>query len=113
MFAQLVDDTTGIVLGNQITPIAVTLDGKAHTTTVPLEMVAFTAKPGAHLTLQLVATTVAYAKPRLGGTINFSVGAHRAADGDRRHRSDAQVRDQRRRRCGSRRTARRAPAARW
>ena len=35
-------------------------------------MVAFTAKPGAHLTLQLVATTVAYAQPRLGGTIDFS-----------------------------------------
>jgi len=35
-------------------------------------MVAFTAKAGAHLTLQLVVTTVAYAKPRLGGSISFS-----------------------------------------
>ena len=72
VFAQLVDDATGIVLGNQITPIAVVLDGSAHTTTVPLEMVAFTATPGAHLTLQLVATTIAYAEPRLGGTIDFN-----------------------------------------
>jgi ABC-2 type transport system ATP-binding protein len=72
VFAQLVDDATGIVLGNQITPIAVVLDGHAHTTTVPLEIVAFTAEPGAHLTLQLVATTVSYAAPRLGGTIDFS-----------------------------------------
>jgi len=72
VFAQLVDDSTGIVLGNQITPIDVTLDGKAHTTTVPLEIVAFTAKPGAHLTLQLVATTTAYAIPRLGGSIDFA-----------------------------------------
>jgi ABC-2 type transport system ATP-binding protein len=71
VFAQLVDDSTGLVLGNQITPIAVTLDGKAHTATVPLEMVAFTAKPGAHLTLQVVATTVAYTQPRLGGSISF------------------------------------------
>jgi ABC-2 type transport system ATP-binding protein len=70
-FAQLVDDATGIVLGTQITPIMVTLDGHEHTTTVPLEIVAFTAKPGSHLTLQLVATTVAYAPPRLGGSINF------------------------------------------
>jgi hypothetical protein len=34
-------------------------------------MVVFTAKPGARLTLQLVATTVSYATPRLGGTIDF------------------------------------------
>ena len=72
VFAQLVDDATGIVLGNQITPIAVVLDGNEHTMTVPLEMVAFTAAPGAHLTLQLVATTIAYAEPRLGGTIDFN-----------------------------------------
>jgi ABC-2 type transport system ATP-binding protein len=72
VFAQLVDDATGVVLGNQITPIDVTLDGKAHDTTVPLEMVAFTAKPGAQLTLQIVVTTVAYAQPRLGGSISFN-----------------------------------------
>ncbi len=72
VFAQLLDDATGIVLGNQITPIAVTLDGTSHTAKVPLEMVAFTAKPGAHLTLQLVATTTAYATPRLGGSIRFA-----------------------------------------
>ncbi len=71
VFAQLVDDETGLVLGNQITPIKVTLDGKAHTTTVPLEMVVFTAKPGAKLTLQVVATTIAYTQPRLGGKISF------------------------------------------
>ena len=72
VFAQLVDDTTGLVLGNQITPIAVTLDGQPHTVTVPLEVVAFTAHPGTSVTLQIVATTVAYAQPRLGGKIHFS-----------------------------------------
>jgi len=72
IFAQLVDDSTGIVMGNQITPIAVTLDGRSHTIAVPLEMVAFTAKPNAHLTLQLVATTTAYGQPRLGGSVTFS-----------------------------------------
>src|SRR5262249_21509534 len=71
VFAQLVDDTTGVVIGNQITPIDVTLDGHSHTTTVPLEAIAFTARRNAHVTLQLVATTVAYAQPRLGGTIHF------------------------------------------
>jgi ABC-2 type transport system ATP-binding protein len=71
VFAQLVDPTTGLVLGNQITPIAVTLDGKSHTTTVPLEMIAFTTKPGGSLLLQIVATTVAYAQPRLGGSVSL------------------------------------------
>ena len=45
VFAQLVDGSTGLVLGNQITPIDVTLDGHTHTTSVPLEMVAFTGHP--------------------------------------------------------------------
>lgn len=71
-FAQLVDPKTGIVLGNQVTPVPLTLDGKAHTTSVPLEDVAFTAQAGGHLTLQLVATTVAYAQPRLGGSVHFA-----------------------------------------
>ena len=114
MFAQLVDDATGLVLGNQITPIEVTLDGKAHTTTVPLEMVAFTAKPGAKLTLQLVATTAAYAQPRLGGNVDFDSVQGRAADRHRRHAEQHVIARSGRRRepissCGSRRTARRAP----
>jgi ABC-2 type transport system ATP-binding protein len=71
VFAQLVDDKTGVVLGNQITPIRVTLDGKAHDLTIPLEMVAFTTAPGSKLTLQIVATTVAYTQPRMGGSISL------------------------------------------
>jgi ABC-2 type transport system ATP-binding protein len=72
VFAQLVDPTTGLVLGNQITPVKVELDGKPHTTTVPLEMVVFSATPGAPLTLQLVGSTTAYAQPRLGGHVRFT-----------------------------------------
>ena len=71
VFAQLVDPGTGIVLNNQITPIPVTLDGKSHNMNIPLESVGYTAKAGASLELQLVATTVAYVTPRLGGTITF------------------------------------------
>ncbi len=72
VFAQLVDQSTGLVLGNQITPFPVILDGHSHTTTVPLEMVVFAGHPGAQLELQLVATTVAYAQPRLGGSVDFT-----------------------------------------
>jgi len=72
VFAQLVDTTTGLVLGNQITPIRVRLDGQTHTTTVPLEIVSEAVRPGQRLELQLVATTVAYVQPRLGGAIDFT-----------------------------------------
>jgi ABC-2 type transport system ATP-binding protein len=72
VFAQLVDDATGLVVGNQVTPIDVTLDGQPHEVTSPLEIVSYTTHPGQNLTLQLVATTVAYATPQLGGSIDFS-----------------------------------------
>lgn len=72
VFAQLVDDATGLVLGNQITPIPVVLDGETHTVSVPLEVVAFNLKPGMKLTLQIVASTSAYGEPRLGATVTFA-----------------------------------------
>jgi ABC-2 type transport system ATP-binding protein len=72
VFAQLVDDTTGVVLGNQITPIALVLDGSSHQVTVPLEVVSHLVRPGTTLTLQVVATTTAYGQPRLGGTVELT-----------------------------------------
>jgi ABC-2 type transport system ATP-binding protein len=72
VFAQLVDPASGIVVGNQVTPVPVILDGRSHTVTLPLETVAYTAKPGSTLELQLVATTVAYITPRLSGSIDFA-----------------------------------------
>lgn len=60
VFAQLVDDATGAVLGNQVTPIPVTLDGQSHTVTIPLEQVAHTLSAGQTLTLQVVASTANY-----------------------------------------------------
>ncbi|MDT5324538.1 MAG: type transport system ATP-binding protein [Mycobacterium sp.] len=60
VYAQLVDDTTGLVLGNLVTPVPVTLDGQSHTVTVRLEQVAQTLRPGESVTLQLVASAVPY-----------------------------------------------------
>ncbi|PXX12950.1 ABC-2 type transport system ATP-binding protein [Mycolicibacterium moriokaense] len=60
VYAQLVDDSTGLVLGNQVTPIPVTLDGQTHTITEPLQMVAETLSPGRSVTLQLVASAADY-----------------------------------------------------
>jgi ABC-2 type transport system ATP-binding protein len=72
VFAQLVDPTTGIVVNNQITPVPVTLDGKAHTLHIPMESIGYTARAGTSLELQLAAATVAYITPRLGGSVDFS-----------------------------------------
>jgi ABC-2 type transport system ATP-binding protein len=72
VFAQVVDEATGQAVGNQVTPVVVDLDGNQHTTTVSLETISESVAPGQRLTLQLVPTTVAYAPPRLGGSITFS-----------------------------------------
>lgn len=71
VFAQLVDDADGTVVGNQITPIPLELDGTHRELEIDLEMIAHRLRPGDRLTLQLTATTVAYAPPRLGGSIDF------------------------------------------
>jgi len=72
VFAQLVDESGKLVVGNQVTPIQVVLDGQTHTVKVDLEPIAHKLTPGKKLTLQVVAVTPAYATPRLGGQITMS-----------------------------------------
>lgn len=72
VFAQVVDDENDVVVGNQITPIEVELDGASHTASVALETIIHHLDAGETLTLQLVATTGAYSQPRLDGEITFS-----------------------------------------
>jgi ABC-2 type transport system ATP-binding protein len=72
VYAQLVDDTTGLVLGNLVTPVQVTLDGQTHTISVPMEMVAQTLKPGETVTLQLVASAFPYETITTPGELNVS-----------------------------------------
>ncbi|CAN5459304.1 hypothetical protein BH10ACT1_BH10ACT1_21570 [soil metagenome] len=71
VFAQVVDDERKVVVDNQITPIELDLDGEVHTVTVDLEVLGLHVEPGQELTLQLTPTTVAYARPRLGGSVVF------------------------------------------
>jgi ABC-2 type transport system ATP-binding protein len=67
VYAQLLDNTTGLVLGNQVTPIPVTLDGHPHTLTIPLQPVAHTLFAGQTVSLQLFAWAAEYAgKPSVG-----------------------------------------------
>ena len=56
VYAQLVDDVTGRVLGNIVTPVPVTLDGRPHTVAIAMENIAYTAAPGDALTLQITSS---------------------------------------------------------
>jgi ABC-2 type transport system ATP-binding protein len=71
VFAQLVDDERDVVVGNQITPIPLVLDGELQTVEIDLEVIVQRVAPGRTLTLQLVATTPAFAPPRLDGEVTF------------------------------------------
>jgi ABC-2 type transport system ATP-binding protein len=70
VYAQLVDDTTGLVLGNHVTPIEVTLDGQEHVAKVPMEMVAHTLAPGETVTLQIVASAITYQPLNVSGQLD-------------------------------------------
>ncbi len=72
VLAQFVDSQTGVVLGSQITPIPVTLDGRPHHVTLPLEFLAAQATKGATFTLQLIADSTQIDTHPAGGTIGFS-----------------------------------------
>lgn len=60
VYAQIIDDETGLVLGNHATPIPVTLDGESHTATFSLEQIAHTLQPGQTLTVQIVTSTAKF-----------------------------------------------------
>ena len=71
-YAQIVDNASNLVLGNQVTPIPLTLDGATHTTTLPLEGVAADVADGKAYKLQIVAGTSVYFAARQPASVNFS-----------------------------------------
>ena len=72
VFAQLFDPASRTVVGGQVTPIPVTLDGAEQTVEIALESVAHLLGAGDPLLLQIIATTPAYATPQLGGNVTVS-----------------------------------------
>jgi ABC-2 type transport system ATP-binding protein len=72
VFAQLVDEQRGVVVGNQATPIPLTLDGAPHTIARPLEAIAASTAQGAKYTLQLTGGTLLYGPARALGAVTFS-----------------------------------------
>lgn len=72
VFAQLVDEQTGVVIGNQSTPIPLVIDGEAHKISLPLESISFWLEEGSRVTLQLTPRSASYAIPLLGPRVEFS-----------------------------------------
>jgi len=72
VYAQLVDTKTGLVVGDLVTPVPVTLDGQTHTATIPLEEIAYTLTPSDSLTLQLVGSATDYENFTAVGLIKVS-----------------------------------------
>ncbi len=67
LYAQVLNPATGRVLGNQTTPIPVTLDGTTRRVERPLEPIAGHLSPGSSYQLQVTAGTNVYAPQRSAG----------------------------------------------
>ncbi len=71
-YAQIVDNASNLVLGNQVTPIPLTLDGATHTATVPLEAIAADVTAGKSYKLQIIAGTSVYFAARQPAAVDFT-----------------------------------------
>ncbi len=70
VYGQIVDKKTGLVVGNQVSPVPVTLDGNQHTVSVPLADIVYTMSPDSDLELQIVSFATAWASFTQFGAIN-------------------------------------------
>ncbi len=66
VYAQLVDDATGLVVGNNVTAIPVRLDGRERTVSMSLNDIAYTVGTGDSLTLQITAWSSIFANAAIG-----------------------------------------------
>ncbi len=71
VFAQLVDVERDVVVGNQVTPIPVTLDGAEHTVELPMESIASLSTASGY-ELQIVAASSVYDIQRSAGTLEIA-----------------------------------------
>jgi ABC-2 type transport system ATP-binding protein len=71
LYAQVLDRRTGRVVGNQVAPIPVTLDGAEHTVERPLEGIATRGGPDARFTVQVAAGTSVYDRQRATGAVTL------------------------------------------
>ena len=60
IYAQVVDKATGLVVGNLVSPVPVTLNGRDQTAEIDLEDIAYTMTPGSELELQIFTTATPF-----------------------------------------------------
>ncbi|MCC9178422.1 alpha/beta hydrolase family protein [Arthrobacter sp. zg-Y750] len=73
VYAQIIDKSrASLVLGNQVTPVPLILDGTEHTLTVPLEEVSYTVTAASRLVLQITPATSVYALPKATALTSFT-----------------------------------------
>jgi ABC-2 type transport system ATP-binding protein len=72
VYAQLVDVKRKIVVGNQVTPIPLVLDGKRHTVTRALDPIAAVAAKGTRYTLQIISSSQVWDVQRGTGTVKIT-----------------------------------------
>ncbi|MDN3905661.1 alpha/beta fold hydrolase [Arthrobacter sp. YD2] len=73
VYAQIIDKArASLVLGNQVTPVPLVLDGKEHTVTLPLEEVSYTVTSASRLVLQVTPATSVYAPPKATALTSFT-----------------------------------------
>ena len=70
VYAQLVDDRTGRVLGNIVSPIPGAFDGRERTVPIDLEAIAYTMAPGDSLTLQIFDSATSFENFTSYGLVN-------------------------------------------
>lgn len=72
VYAQLVDNATGLVLGNIVTPVPVTLDGRQHTAEIKMAPAVYEVYNSADsITLQITSSATAYANMTAWGFIKI------------------------------------------
>ena len=71
-FAQIADEVRGVVVGNQVRPIPLVLDGKQHTIERPLEAIAASLSPQSKLTLQITGGSQVYGPARTAADLQIA-----------------------------------------
>lgn len=75
VYAQLVDNNTGLVVGNLVTAVPVTLDGRARSVTFNMENIVYTSNNPVdlgNLTLQITSSATPYERFTAFGVVNIS-----------------------------------------
>jgi ABC-2 type transport system ATP-binding protein len=72
LYAQVLDRRTGRVVGNQVVPVPVVLDGAQHTVERTLEPIATRADAGSQYVVQVAAGTSVYDRQRSTGAVTLS-----------------------------------------